>query len=143
MKDSSNFTTRLQKLLSYYELSASGLATKIGVQRSSISHIISGRNKPSLDFITKLLAAFDEVSFDWIINGKGSFPKSNTPPPVSKPSANLFSETESKIEQPLSENSITEPEVEKVASLPLSDSHKIIDKIILLYKDGSFDSYQK
>ncbi|MGB1270375.1 MAG: helix-turn-helix domain-containing protein, partial [Flavobacteriaceae bacterium] len=51
--ESLEFTNRLQKLLDYYDLSASGFATKIGVQRSSISHVLSGRNKPSLDFVMK------------------------------------------------------------------------------------------
>jgi len=143
MKDIINFTTRLQKLLSFYELSASGLATKIGVQRSSISHIVSGRNKPSLDFIIKLLETFDEVSFDWIINGNGSFPKSNSPTPISKPTENLFSEKEKKSQIPSEEKKNPEMGIENKPVFPISNSNKELDKIILLYKDGSFDSYQK
>jgi len=143
MKDLVNFTTRLQKLLNFYELSASGLATKIGVQRSSISHIVSGRNKPSLDFIIKLLDTFDEVDFDWIISGKGDFPKSNTPTPISKPTENLFSEVEEKKENPSEEKKTIHPKIENAPFIPNSDNSRILDKIILLYKDGSFDSYQK
>ena len=69
------FTNRLQNLLDYYSLSASGLATKIGIQRSTISHVVSGRNKPSLDFVMKILHTFNEVTIEWLIDGKGSFPK--------------------------------------------------------------------
>ena len=52
-------------------------ADKIGVQRSSISHILSGRNKPSLDFILKVTNEFTDVDIYWLLNGKGSFPFNN------------------------------------------------------------------
>ena len=61
---------RLQLLMKENELTASSFADKIGVQRSSISHILSGRNKPSLDFIAKIEANFNEVSFHWLLTGE-------------------------------------------------------------------------
>ncbi len=143
MKDLVNFTTRLQKLLAYYELSASGLATKIGVQRSSISHIVSGRNKPSLDFIIKLLDTFDEVSFDWIINGKGAFPKSEAPTPISKPTENLFTSATEKRSNPIVEKKIPLSHLENSPNTLKENTTRVLDKIILLYKDGSFESYKK
>ena len=54
MVNSDDFIKRLEIILDYYALSASGFADKIGVQRSSLSHLLSGRNKPSLDFIFRL-----------------------------------------------------------------------------------------
>jgi plasmid maintenance system antidote protein VapI len=54
------------KLLDYYGLNASAFADKIGVQRSSLSHLLSGRNKPSLDFILKILDVFPDVDLYWI-----------------------------------------------------------------------------
>ena len=48
---------------------------KINVQKSSISHILSGRNKPSLDFVVKLSDSFSDINIDWLINGE----KSTTP----------------------------------------------------------------
>lgn len=71
-----NFIERLELMLDYYALSASAFADKIGVQRSSLSHLLSGRNKPSLDFILKIVEVFPEVDLYWIINGVGTFPKS-------------------------------------------------------------------
>ncbi|MEM9985346.1 MAG: helix-turn-helix transcriptional regulator, partial [Bacteroidota bacterium] len=56
-------------------LSASQFADQVGVQRSSISHILSGRNKPSLDFVLKVTNTFKDVDIYWLLNGKGSFPK--------------------------------------------------------------------
>ena len=67
-----DFTIRLLEILENKSLSASQFAEKIGVQRSSVSHVLSGRNKPSLDFIVKMSAAFTDISLNWLINGKKS-----------------------------------------------------------------------
>ena len=76
MINNSDFIKRLEILLEYYSLSASGFADKIGVQRSSLSHLLSGRNKPSLDFIMKITEVFAEVDLYWILNGEGKLLKS-------------------------------------------------------------------
>jgi transcriptional regulator with XRE-family HTH domain len=62
---------RIQLILKTKNISASRFADEIGVQRSSISHIISGRNNPSLDFIQKILKRFPDINSDWLIFGKG------------------------------------------------------------------------
>ncbi len=64
--------SRIQLILKTKNISASKFADEIGVQRSSISHILSGRNNPSLDFIQKTLMKFPDISPDWILTGKGS-----------------------------------------------------------------------
>ena len=66
---------RILKILSNENLSATKFADLIGVQRSSISHIISGRNKPSYDFISKTLEKFPDINAEWLINGKGNMYK--------------------------------------------------------------------
>ncbi|WP_089873906.1 helix-turn-helix domain-containing protein [Epilithonimonas hungarica] len=66
-----DFNDRITKVIEYSELSPAEFAEEINVQRSSISHIISGRNKPSLDFITKIKVAFPKIEWDWLINGEG------------------------------------------------------------------------
>ena len=63
---------RIQLILKTKNISASKFADEIGVQRSSISHIISGRNNPSLDFIQKILKRFPDINSTWILTGKGS-----------------------------------------------------------------------
>ena len=62
-----------------HQLNAAAFAEKIGVQRSSVSHILSRRNKPSLEFILKVQAEFTEADFDWLLLGarKKSSPTSN------------------------------------------------------------------
>ncbi len=62
---------RLLKLLDTEQLSSSKFADAIGVQRSSVSHILTGRNKPSFDFLQKTLKAFPMLNSDWLILGEG------------------------------------------------------------------------
>lgn len=62
---------RIKLLMAEYGVSANKFAEKIGVQASSISHIVSGRNKPGYDFIVKVLDAYPDVSPDWFLAGKG------------------------------------------------------------------------
>ncbi|MCK5135103.1 MAG: helix-turn-helix transcriptional regulator [Bacteroidales bacterium] len=63
---------RLVQLLDIEKLSPSKFADIIGVQRSSISHVLSGRNKPSFDFLQKTLKAFPGLNADWLIQGEGT-----------------------------------------------------------------------
>lgn len=70
-----NLNERISKILEESELTSSEFADEIDVQRSSISHVTSGRNKPSLEFITKIKARFPDLNWDWIINGEGEMRK--------------------------------------------------------------------
>ncbi|WP_178985239.1 helix-turn-helix domain-containing protein [Winogradskyella helgolandensis] len=125
MINSTDFTKRLQKVIDFYGESASSFAEKIGVQRSSISHILSGRNKPSLDFVMKVLHSYPEVELYWLMNGKGNFP--STTKISESPNSNL-------------------PETNTKPQLPnlntVSDSNSEIDKIVIFYKNGTFKSYK-
>jgi transcriptional regulator with XRE-family HTH domain len=66
---------RILLILKTQNLSSSQFADEIGVQRSSISHILSGRNNPSLEFVCKILKRYPEINADWILFGKGSMYK--------------------------------------------------------------------
>ncbi len=63
---------RIKQMLDFYKITASSFAEKIAVQRSSISHILSGRNNPSLDLIYKIIESFPEINPMWLIGGQGS-----------------------------------------------------------------------
>ena len=65
-----DLNSRVQKIINYSELSSSEFADEIGVQRSNISHVLSGRNKPSLDFLMKTKDRFPEIQWEWLIEGK-------------------------------------------------------------------------
>lgn len=79
-------TERVKKVMEDHGLSSSQMADKIGVQRSAISHVLSGRNKPSLDFILKVLNAFSEVSSDWLLKGQKTVKKTVDLEPAFQPS---------------------------------------------------------
>lgn len=154
-----DFIKRLETIFEYYGLSASGFADKIGVQRSSLSHLLSGRNKPSLDFIMKIVEVFPEVDLYWILNGKGNFPKSDSIEKevlISEPTPSLFSEN--KTEEVKSENQpdlfSTEPIAEKnrvneTSEEKFSNTRNFetlknlsdIEQIVVFYKNGTFKNY--
>lgn len=117
MVNNEEFSKRLQKVIGYYGESASSFAEKIGVQRSSISHILSGRNRPSLEFVMKVLAAFPEVHLYWLLNGKGSFPSAE-------------------------ENLDTEEKDSPIPSNVQNKSKVDIERIVIFYSDGTFKSFQ-
>ncbi len=70
---------RISKVIEYSRLTPSEFADEIDVQRSSISHITSGRNKPSLEFIIKIKSRFPEILWDWLVTGEGKMLKSDLP----------------------------------------------------------------
>ena len=110
------FTNRLLEILDSKNLSASQFAEKIGVQRSSVSHVLSKRNKPSLDFIIKISKNFDDISLDWLINGDNSLnsnetnDEKNSSTPISKEIKNV---------------EITEKELDKIVFFYNDKSYKI------------------
>ena len=63
---------RIKKWLDLNNQKASELAKNIGVNRATISHILSGRNKPSIDFLEKLLHVYPNINANWLITGVGS-----------------------------------------------------------------------
>lgn len=70
---------RISKVIEYSGFTPSEFADEIDVQRSSISHITSGRNKPSLEFIIKIKSSFPEILWDWLVTGEGEMLKSELP----------------------------------------------------------------
>ena len=138
------FTNRLQVIFDHYGLSASAFAEKLGVGRSSISHIVSGRNKPSLDFVLHILDNFKEVTFDWLILGKGNFPKNENTSPAPTLFQNKLEEKPKAVEQ---DSNFPESNT-IVKAFTSSDSEKnsnrapSIDRIIIFYSDDSFKEYK-
>lgn len=90
-----NINDRFTKILEYSGFTASEFADEIDVQRSSISHIISGRNKPSLEFIVKIKNRFPEINWNWIILGQGEMLQNNSALSTSESKINLEEENSS------------------------------------------------
>ena len=88
---------RIQKLLIQKGLSASEFSKKINIQRSSVSHILNGRNKPSLEVITKICKVFPDVKVNWLVLGENNENPSNPTPIKSKNIQNTSSSEVEKI----------------------------------------------
>ena len=65
--------SRIKKLMDENKLTPSSFAKKIESKRANVSHILSGRNKPSLNFLIKIVNSFDGISLDWFVNDKVKF----------------------------------------------------------------------
>ncbi len=145
---------RLEAILKNEKITPSKLADLIGVQRSGISHIMSGRNKPGLDFLSKLLIQFPHINGDWLITGNGPMLKTAQKSP-NKPSFSQMSiPIEAKEERPkvrikpqVKDEEPTEYNRQPVGENPIveavkTDGSKEIDRIIVFYKDRSFREYR-
>lgn len=128
MVNTEDIVKRLEIILDYYGISSAAFADKISVQRSSISHLLSGRNKPSLEFVLKIVQAFPEVDLYWLLDGKGKFPTN-------------YQETLFETNAPDPKEKIEIP-AQKVAA-PIPKETKSIQRIVILYSDGSFETYQE
>jgi len=128
------------QLLTRLGYTATRLADDLGVQRSGISHILSGRNQPSYDFMVKLLSRFPDINAEWLILGKGNMYKSakttseseitekNKPYPNPE-DADLFS---------VPANPLTS------TNLPFSEmitNVTLVKRIVVLYADQTFSIY--
>lgn len=69
---------RIRKVMEYYQLSPTNFADTIDINRSSLTHIFSGRNQPSLDVAKKILKAFPDVNTEWLVMGMGPMLKNET-----------------------------------------------------------------
>ncbi|MBN2639071.1 MAG: helix-turn-helix transcriptional regulator [Bacteroidales bacterium] len=130
---------RIKFIMKYYELNPAQFADKIGIQRSALSHVLSGRNRPSLDFILKLKAEFPSINLDWITLGNGEMLSSNI-------------ETDSKVHREKSDES--QPEftgdlfTETYVQKEKHDSRELktggesqLKEIVLFYSDGTYKRF--
>jgi transcriptional regulator with XRE-family HTH domain len=153
---------RIKTLISAKGLTSAKFADIIGVQRSGISHILSGRNKPGLDVLYKILANFPDISGDWLITGEGDMYKSR--PEGREQTNELFpleeaKETASEPENvnreedmphygrpkqyPHGRGSTKEPEAAgHELNTTSTDTGKTIEKVVVFYSDRTFREYR-
>ena len=140
---------RLQKIMEQENLSQTQFADRIGINRPTLSHIMKGRNAPSLDVLQKTLHVFRSISTDWLILGVGPMYRTNSfsqqtlfdvkPEVVSEkevqaidlPIKEVESVPSQSIIKPVVEDSITEK------------STKTISKIVVFYSDNTFEELVK
>ncbi len=131
---------RIIEFLKAENKSSAQLAEEIGVQPSGISHIISGRNKPSLDFVLKMLEKYSFLSTEWLLFGRGSM--------YNDPSIkDLFDTGNEKENLKQSENEPDHAEVSGfkidgiLKSSPGKKEKTVLTRIVLFYEDNSFREY--
>ena len=122
-------------------LKATDFATLLGVQPSGVSHILAGRNKPSLEFVKKIKETFPEYNLDWIIFGTGPMttsepfkePSINTPNVSPADSGLLPFDFDADNENDL----LAEPT--DTPNVPVNGAG--VKSMVILYEDGTFESY--
>ena len=129
-----NIKDRLAHILRAKNLTASQFADLMEIQPSNVSHLLNGRNKPSLDFLTKLKEVFPEYSFDWIILGKKPITINEPNPALPDGHEVRFEEDDDK--RVMEFDDIDENYHEQTIEM---DENKDIDKIIIVYSDKTFE----
>lgn len=118
---------RIKQFMDYMTLSAAELADQIGVQRSNVSHVMTGRNNPSSSFLEKLLLTFPELDARWLIVGEGQMLRGKEDKRQLSEEKNLFTDVNEKKVQ--------------VAQLPSTNLTSEIDRIVIFYKNRTFKDY--
>ena len=139
--ENSEMKDRIAHIIRAKNLTAAEFALRLGIQPSNISHLLSGRNNPSLDFVKKLKESFPEYNLEWIIFGRGPITVSESFAPVTpvdpvstdmvyaNPEESVVEET--LFEQPKDAGFPIEP--------PQSTPIATLKKIILVYSDNTFE----
>jgi transcriptional regulator with XRE-family HTH domain len=140
-------TERLTQFLTAEQLSPSRFADLIGVQRSGVSHILSGRNKPGYDFMEKFIKRFPAVNIEWFITGKGKMYKERvmselfnipiTTPPADAPTP-IFDVEEKPMAPPIP---LPPYPTEADTQLSVETMEKNVEKVIIFYSDNTFSAY--
>jgi transcriptional regulator with XRE-family HTH domain len=139
---------RINRFLASENLSPTRFADEIGVQRSSISHILSGRNNPSYEFIQKILSRYRQVNPEWLILGSGNmlktirqgelFQMNEILPPTPQPEPQKMEPEKVKVDEKSTDNT----ENELVNSIIASGKNSVVlERIVLFYSDNTFKTY--
>ena len=132
---------KLDFLLKNRGLTPTALARMLDIQPSGISHILSGRNKPSFDLVQKILRAFPDVNPDWLLLDIGEPLRLGVAATPSVPTISEVSLFDGGENIEISEANNQQKNVEpSIFPLPQNGA-KGVERIVVLYTDGSFDSY--
>jgi len=138
---------RLLEFLKKENKSSAQLAEEIGVQASGISHILSGRNNPSLDFVLKMLEKYQFISSDWLLFGRGSmytetkmqslFDYDNVD---SRESEQMRTKSEP-VSPEIDFQDVKKSKTIKDSTIPATGSTSDVVKIVWFYENNSFEEF--
>lgn len=134
---------RIVEFLKTENKTSAQFAEEIGVQPSGISHIISGRNNPSLDFVVRMLERYPSLSMEWLLFGKG---KMYREPVMKSLFDNDLTEGKKAVEGQNPEKKLTQGENAMylntpAASAPDNEPVSRVSRIVWFYSDGSFQEF--
>lgn len=143
---------RLQQFLSAENITQSQFAERIGVAKASVSHILSGRNKPGFEFIESMANCYPNLNLDWLIGGKGKMYKgqevaaSSSPQVIENPifpdndttDGRLFDSREPGLFQNNQENLDNKEETRQDSPAGANQVPARITKILVFYDNGTF-----
>ncbi len=143
--------TRLKQFLAAENITQAQFADTINVVRASVSHILSGRNNPSFDFIKSMMASYPNLNMEWLMFGKGKMYKNSHEKDLPAPEYDILFPDEVNEPEPPSEIAEIVHDDKKVESKPLSigfdtlnngiqhiDKQRKVSKIIILFDDGTY-----
>jgi transcriptional regulator with XRE-family HTH domain len=142
-----NLNDKIKQILIDKNISPSYFADEIGVQRSSVSHILSGRNKPSLDIVQKIIRRFPEFGMDWILDEEEIPTPRREKAPISAVKEDLFDmEDEAPaVAEPI--KATVEPASSPVSTMLHQNKNEVsgdkrIERILIFYSDGTFQEFK-
>ncbi|HBB91771.1 MAG: hypothetical protein A2X22_03780 [Bacteroidetes bacterium GWF2_49_14] len=134
---------RIKELILKEGLTSGSFADAIGVQRSSMSHILNGRNNPSLDFVVKTLQNFPNLNSDWLLLGTGSIyhdEQKTYSQPVRELS--IFDPAPEKIPEPKPERTTPiAPEPIEKQVITVEKANKLVHKVLIFYSDQTYAEF--
>jgi transcriptional regulator with XRE-family HTH domain len=147
---------RIQKIMQENSLSPSQFADKIGVARSGLSHVLSGRNKASIDYVLKIIDAFPAIDSHWLLTGTGGQQNSSNAQssevginPLQSSLLNVNKKISKQKTDAVRDLMAKEPTTHEesfskiISTIKNVNNERELEKVILLYSDGSFSSFQK
>ena len=141
MNKQNNIGDRLKEWMDSKELNASHFAKQLQIQRSALSHIFSGRNKPSVDVLLKIKSAYPEINLDWLITGEIAIQKSTENSNIIEDDVDIDANNVTDVNS--LHVSIDNQEIKKVVQIEKKSNSKnrILIRIIELYSDGTFKHF--
>ena len=138
---------RIKMVMDREGLTPAKFAEEIGIQRSAMSHIMNGRNNPSLDVLVKILERFTYVDSDWLLFGKGNMirnliqnePDLFTNTPINPPEVQVVPENRKEIMVDTPVNSLKQPVIERI--IQEEKPSRNVSKIMIFYSDNTFDTF--
>ena len=138
-------TGRINRILKQKKLTASQFADQVGIQRSSVSHIMSGRNNPSLDLVQKILNTYQDINPSWLISGKGQMFLQVSGEGMEEQKEENSTQTASLLDTDERDEGTkgSTASSAKLAKRHSAKNDRIIEKIVVFYKNGTFREYKE